>query len=374
MQSHSNKKPTIILIGCEDSTCAVISKSIASHLSMPFLDLQELCQQYFDETDYDENLLEQAWRKDGMHGVYHYMQPYDIHAIKRGVEEHHNCVIRFGALQAVLDDADELRNVRDYLKPFSVVLLQPVEDKNESIRLVQRRNSNFIDGKELNEYFLTHSSNFVLAKQTAYTKDKTPEQTAEDILSQLDTDAKETVLIGAISVGKSTIGKLLSQELGIPLVSMDQVRWRYYEDNGWNQEEQQAIAREEGFIGVYRYWKPFEVNAVERIVCEHKHSVIDLGAAHSVHDNADDFNRVAKALAPISNVVHILPSPDQQESIDILHKRRAKKINGVEIIEFLLSHPSYDELSDHVVYTEGKTLEQARDAVLEQLGLEQPGT
>lgn len=369
MQSHKEKDKTIILIGPEDSTGAAIAKSIAAHQKMPFLDLQENAQQYFDETDYKQELLEKAHKEDNINGLYQYMLPYDVHAIKRGVEEHNNCVIRLGALQAVLDDSELLQGVCDFLKPYNVVLLQPVEDKNESIRLVRQRNSEIYDGKELNEYFLTHKSNFELAKHTVYTKDKTPEQTVEDILTKIDTDANETIIIGAMSVGKSTVGELLAKRLGIPQVPMDGQRWKYYAEVGWSPEEQEQIAKKEGFIGVFRYWKQFDVHAVERIFQEHKNCVIDFGAGHSVFDDDKDLERVSELLSPYTNVVHLLPSADMQESIAILSERRARTINGIELIEFLISHPSYDALSNHVVYTEGKTHDEVRDVVLEQLAL-----
>lgn len=372
MQAHTDPKQTIILIGSEDSTVADIGKSIAKHLVMPFLDLQESSQQYFDETDFDEKLLEQAWKNDGVSGVYQYMMPYDVHAIERGVNEHNNCVIRLGALQAVFDDNLILQIVSDFLKPFSVVLIQPVEDKNESISLVRERNREMYNGMELNEYFLTHRSNFELAKHTVYTKDKTPEQTVEDILIQLDKEARETILIGAQSVGKTTVAKLLSNKLGVPQVSMDNVRWKYYEEKGWSQQQDKKIDAKEGFVGVFRHWKQFDVHAVERILQEHKHCVIDFGAGHSVFDNAEDFKRVSEILAPYENIVHLLPSADRQESIAILSERRKQTINGIELVEFLISHPSYDELANHVVYSEGRTADESRDAVLERLGLKHP--
>jgi len=368
MQKPEDIENTIILIGCEDATVAAIAKSIASHLTMPFLDLQENAQQYFDETDFQEAMLEQAYQEGSINGVFHYMRPYHLHAIKRGVEEHPNCVIRLGALQAVFDDADNLKSISDFLQPYNVVLFQPVEDKNECIRLVRDRNSEIYNGMELNEYFLTHQSNFKLAKQTVYTKDKTPEQTAEETLAQLDSDAKEIILIGAQSVGKTTVGKHLSEKLGIPQVSLDKLRWKYFEETDWNPEQQREIAESEGFIGVFQYWKRFDLHAVERVLQEHKQCVIDFGAGQSVFDNQDDLSRMSRLLAPYANVVHLLPSPDKQESIDILKQRRTRTINNTELFEFIFSHDSYDELAKHVVYTEQRTPEECRDAVLKKLG------
>ncbi|HEY1408430.1 MAG TPA: shikimate kinase [Promineifilum sp.] len=37
----------------------------------------------------------------------------------------------------------------------------------------------------------------------------------------------EIILIGPIGAGKSTIGRLLAERLGLPQVSMDDIRYRY---------------------------------------------------------------------------------------------------------------------------------------------------
>jgi len=335
---------------------------------MPFLDLQESAQQYFDEIDFSEQMLEQAWKDNNIDGVYQYMLPFDVHAIKRGVSEHSNCVIRLGALQPIFDDATELQSISDFLAPYTVILLQPVEDKNESIKLLRNANSEFIDGKELNEYFLTHRSNFELAKHTVYTKAKTPEQTAQDVLRELDAQAQEIILIGAQSVGKTTVGAIVAEKLAIPKVSVDELRWKYYDETGWSPAQDQEIAQKEGFVGVYRNWKKYDVHAVERILHDYKNCVIDFGAGQSVYENAADLDRVSELLAPYPNVIHLLPSPDVQESIDVLHRRRAKTINGIELFEFLITNPSYEKLADHVVYTDGKTHDESKNEVLKTIG------
>lgn len=45
------------------------------------------------------------------------------------------------------------------------------------------------------------------------------------------------ILIGPMSAGKSTIGKLLAEKLGIPQYSVDDVRWDYYREIGYDEAE-----------------------------------------------------------------------------------------------------------------------------------------
>ncbi|MFL1677043.1 hypothetical protein [Paenibacillus dendritiformis] len=40
------------------------------------------------------------------------------------------------------------------------------------------------------------------------------------------------ILIGPILTGKSTLADILSQKLGYPRCSVDDVRWKYYEEIG----------------------------------------------------------------------------------------------------------------------------------------------
>jgi uncharacterized protein len=56
----------------------------------------------------------------------------------------------------------------------------------------------------------------------------------------------------------------VAQWLSRPQVPMDERRWDYYREIGWDQEEtQQRIWSEEGFASVYHYWKPFELRLID---------------------------------------------------------------------------------------------------------------
>ncbi len=172
------------------------------------------------------------------------------------------------------------------------------------------------------------------------------------------------LLIGPMSSGKSTIGRLLAQRLGRPEVALDQLRWDYYREIGWDEARQREISRDEGFAGVLRYWKPFEIYAVERVLAEHAGSVIHFGAGHSVFYEPDHIARAHTALARFRNVVLLLPSPDVDESVAILRERFVFHVDGVELNRYLISHPGMAALATHTVYTGGKTPEQTRDEIV----------
>jgi shikimate kinase len=165
----------------------------------------------------------------------------------------------------------------------------------------------------------------------------------------------DLVLIGPIAAGKSTLGTLLSEALGLPQCSIDDVRFRYYREIGYDESLAKRLYQSEGFWGLYRYWKPFEAHAVERVLEDHPHSVIDLGAGHSVYEDDALFVRVKRALAPCRHVVLLLPSPDLDTSLSVLRERRPSlRAVDPDINEHFVTHPSNYELATFTVYTEGR--------------------
>ncbi len=175
----------------------------------------------------------------------------------------------------------------------------------------------------------------------------------------------DIILIGPMGTGKSTLGELLSQKLGIPQCSMDDVRFDYYKEIGYDEEFAKQLREKEGFIAVCRYWKPFEAHAVERLLSEYSNCVIDFGAGHSVYEEDELFKRVQRALEPYNNVVLILPSPDLEESVQILNERNG----GLDLNEHFIKHHSNHDLAKFVVYTKGKSPQETLYEIIKVLRL-----
>ena len=181
----------------------------------------------------------------------------------------------------------------------------------------------------------------------------------------------DIVLIGPIGAGKSTLGNLLSAALRLPNCSIDDVRFRYYREIGYDESDANRLYKSEGFWGLYRYWKPFEAHAVERVLEDHQNSVIDLGAGHSVYEDDALFVRVKRALAPCRHVVLVLPSPNLNRSLNVLRERRPS-LDAIEpdINKHFIMHPSNYELATFTVYTEGRL---PKDTCAEIVGRIQSG-
>lgn len=181
--------------------------------------------------------------------------------------------------------------------------------------------------------------------------------------------SSDIILIGPIGSGKSTVGLLLATRMGLPQRSMDEYRWNYYKEIGYDEELAKQKREVEGFWGIYQYWKPFEAHAVERLLSEHKNCVIDFGAGHSVYEDSFLLQRVQRILMPYRNIVLLLPSPDLNESVQILNERNEYVPDGnLNINEHFVRHPSNYDLAKFMVYTKANTPEETCNEILQLVG------
>ena len=175
----------------------------------------------------------------------------------------------------------------------------------------------------------------------------------------------EIILIGPIGSGKSTIAELISLKTGLPRRSMDELRWKYYDEIGYDRDLVRHHYVREGCWGIYRYWKPFEPHAVKRLLSECDSCIIELGAGSTVYEDESLFKEIHETLTHYPYVVLLLPSPDLQESVEILHARAQYIPDGQDSInEHLIYHPSNRALAKFTVYTKHKTPEETCDEIL----------
>ena len=164
-----------------------------------------------------------------------------------------------------------------------------------------------------------------------------------------------------MGVGKSHISKLLAQKLGLQHVWVDALRFGYYEQIGYNYEEAERLREEKGLLhGLYQYWKPFELYAVERILAEYENCIFDFGAGHSVQEG-ERFEKLRVLLADFPNVFFLLPSQDAQESVCFLMARKdiaEDDEDGKQRLRYFITHPSNFALAKQIIYVKDKTEEE----------------
>jgi adenylate kinase family enzyme len=180
------------------------------------------------------------------------------------------------------------------------------------------------------------------------------------------------VLIGPSLTGKTTLAKLLGERLNLPVCELDDLRWSYYAEIGYDREYAQQIRQAGGMRALAAYWKPFDIHSVERVLADYSTGhVISFGAGHSVYEDEVFFRRVQLALAP-HTVVLVLPSPEFDESVSVLKERVAAlgfdpEGDIISLNAEFLKHHSNADLATIKVYTKDKTPDETCDDILAQL-------
>jgi hypothetical protein len=183
----------------------------------------------------------------------------------------------------------------------------------------------------------------------------------------------EVILIGPTGAGKSTMGKLLADQLDLPSVSLDDIAQRYYDECNFGRSVFSRLRSEQGFLAAYRQWYPVLAYATERVIEEHGRVVLDLGAGHSHYEDPTLFDRVQQAIAPCPNVVLLLPSPDLDRSVHLLRDRCVSERgfdwieDSYDFIEHWVKDRCNHDLAAITVFTEGRTPQETCEEIIARM-------
>lgn len=90
------------------------------------------------------------------------------------------------------------------------------------------------------------------------------------------------ILIGSSNTSKTSVGKLLAQQLDLPFISLSDVSEKYFLEIEFNQKQLEEALEKDGGDGYYRYIQPFNAYAIERVLSEHQESVIELAPEREI--------------------------------------------------------------------------------------------
>ena len=190
---ESERHSIIILIGPMSAGKSTIAKLLSSKLSIPRFELDDVRQRFYTEIGYSEMLASRIVGEEGVEGLIHYWKPFEAYAVERAIAEFENCVVDFGAGHSVYEEQGLFSRVEKALKPVkNVIQILPSPDLDRSVEIVNQRFSELmirevgkIDPEllQLNEHFVRHPSNHLLAKKTIYNEDKKPAEIADEIIN-----------------------------------------------------------------------------------------------------------------------------------------------------------------------------------------------
>ncbi|WP_051432710.1 shikimate kinase [Promicromonospora kroppenstedtii] len=178
------------------------------------------------------------------------------------------------------------------------------------------------------------------------------------------------ILVGPLAAGKSTLGALVAERLGHAFVDIDDIAWSYCAEVGWSLgrllERDDAV----GWAAAEREWEPARAHAVQRAVAEHPDAVIALGAGYTSFTDPAWAEEVRRTLAPVPDVIHLLPSPDPERSVTVLRERaisaRGKDwiIEGRDWIAAWVADPLAAEVAAATVFTDGAVPAESADQLV----------
>lgn len=178
------------------------------------------------------------------------------------------------------------------------------------------------------------------------------------------------ILVGPLAAGKSTLGALVAERLGHTFVDIDDIAWSYCAEVGWSLDR--LLERDDavGWAAAEREWEPARAHAVARAVAEHPDAVIALGAGYTSFTDPACAEQVRRALAPVPDVIHLLPSPDPVRSATVLRERavaaRGKDwiIEGRDWIAAWVADPLAAEVAAATVFTDGISPAESADQLM----------
>lgn len=175
--------------------------------------------------------------------------------------------------------------------------------------------------------------------------------------------------IGPVRTGKTTLARLISQRLQLPQISLDEARFTYYREIGYNDELARQIRAQGGSLALLFYRQLFDAYSVEQVITDYPNTVIDFGAGVGPYENQAQLRHIQELLLPFPNIFLILPSPNLEDSLSILAQRDAQPPADLafDINRHFISHPGYRLLAKHVIYNQNKSAGQSCREILRLL-------
>jgi len=185
--------------------------------------------------------------------------------------------------------------------------------------------------------------------------------------------ANHIVLIGPVASGKSSVSECLSRCLHLPRISLDDSVYyrKIFREAGYD-EAYAGVLREKDWKEYLLYREPFYLLLIEKALSMPVDHVIDFGAPHSVLFGKGNPERLSMLMAPVKDIILLLPVEDVERTKVILLERKTKDYPLDEeaflaLNDRFLKSDANKQLAKRTVYTYDRTPKQVCKLILSLL-------
>lgn len=160
---------------------------------------------------------------------------------------------------------------------------------------------------------------------------------------------KSILLIGGMSIGKTTISELLGKELKLPILSTDAIKDEILmKDIDYSFGKQLKIRNEKGFEAESKFLIPYLNKTLINILDNlDRQSIIDIGALNTLDLDEELINKITQ----FKFIVYLKSS----NNLSILERRNIDSTSEVgQIYLKTLNNPNNDKLATIIINIDGK--------------------
>ncbi|HJX77894.1 shikimate kinase [Glutamicibacter sp.] len=187
-----SRNSPLILIGPAATGKSTLGQIVATSLSVPFVDIDEVADHYYEEVGWS---LEQLSYRSSLVGRVAAEREWEVaraHAVTRVLADYPGAVVAMGAGNTSYKNERHFQGVRNALKDMTCVLLVlPSADRSEALstlrsRALDSKGTDWISsGHDFLAEWLDDEGTRDLATETIITGSEAPEVTAERIVAML---------------------------------------------------------------------------------------------------------------------------------------------------------------------------------------------
>ncbi|MGO1231944.1 shikimate kinase [Glutamicibacter arilaitensis] len=182
----------LILIGPAATGKSTLGQIVAANLSVPFVDIDEIAEPYYEESGWNLEKLSHRSSIVGRVAAEREWEDARAHAVCRVLDDHPDAVIALGAGHTSYKNEHHLQRVRTALKDAPCILLVlPSADRAEALSTLRNRSlvskaTDWISsGHDFLAEWLDDQGTRGLATETMITGSESPETTAKRIVTML---------------------------------------------------------------------------------------------------------------------------------------------------------------------------------------------